>query len=53
MAIFAACWVMESRRLSFYRDQNAFLRAFFPVAETALVYIQQEFSGNQRYIFLN
>jgi hypothetical protein len=27
--------------------------AFFSVAETALVYVEQEFNGNQRYIFLN
>jgi hypothetical protein len=38
---------MESRRLSFDRDQNAFWFASFPVAETALVYVEQEFSENQ------
>jgi hypothetical protein len=41
MANFASCWAMESPHLPFQRHQNALWLAFFPVAETALVYVGQ------------
>jgi hypothetical protein len=45
---FSACWIMESRALGFYRDQDRFWLPFLLFAETTFVDIEQKLGCTQQ-----